>query len=90
MKKNNNDMFVKVLGGKEFSLSEYEAYINMLKNKVILSPDEASILFSIGISSIRSHLAKPDCPFVVHVGSHKKVEPKAFEKYILEGRLKER
>ena len=90
MNKNNNDMSVKVLGGKELSLSEYEAYINMLKNKVILTPDEASILFSVGIGSVRSHLAKPNCPFAVHIGSHRKVEPKAFEKYMLEGRFKER
>ena len=90
MKNVDNDMFVKVLGGKELSLSEYEAYISVLKSKVILTPEEASILFSVGIGSVRSHLAKPDCPFAVHIGSHRKVEPKAFEKYMLEGRFKER
>ncbi|MBQ3416921.1 MAG: DNA-binding protein [Ruminococcus sp.] len=50
--------------------------------KVTLSPREAAAYSNIGINKIGAFLRKPNCPFVLFVGTKKLVKRKEFEKFI--------
>ena len=47
--------------------------------KVTLSIREAAVYSNIGINKIESMLRKPNCPFVLFVGTKKLVKRKEFE-----------
>jgi len=51
-------------------------------HKITLTIDEASELSNIGINRIDAMLRKPNCPFVLFVGTKKLVKCKEFEEYI--------
>ena len=50
--------------------------------KVTLTIKEASEYSNIGINKIDSMLRKPNCPFVLFVGTKKLVKRKEFEEFI--------
>lgn len=50
--------------------------------KVLLTIREAAEYSNIGINKIESMLKKPNCPFVLFVGTKKLVKRKEFEQYI--------
>ena len=52
--------------------------------KVALTIKEAAEYSNIGINKIDSLLRKPNCPFVLFVGTKKLVKRKEFEEYISE------
>ena len=52
--------------------------------KVALTIKEAAEYSNIGINKIDSLLRKPNCPFVLFVGTKKLVKRKEFEQYISE------
>ena len=51
-------------------------------HKAALSIREASAYSNIGINKIGALLRKPNCPFVLFVGTKKLVKRKEFEKFI--------
>ena len=51
-------------------------------HKITLTIDEASELSNIGINRIDAMLRKPNCPFVLFVGTKKLVKRKEFEQFI--------
>ena len=53
-----------------------------IKDKVTLTIREAAELSNIGINKLDSLLRKPNCPFVLFVGTKKLVKRKAFEDFI--------
>ncbi|MCR4776964.1 MAG: helix-turn-helix domain-containing protein [Saccharofermentans sp.] len=48
----------------------------------MLSVDEAAELFGIGRNKIRKISDSDDCPFVLWIGSHRKIKREAFEKFL--------
>ena len=50
--------------------------------KVTLTIKEAAEYSNIGINRIDAMLRKPDCPFVLFVGTKRLVKRKQFEEYI--------
>lgn len=50
--------------------------------KVLLTIRETAEYSNIGINKIDSMLKKPNCPFVLFVGTKKLVKRKEFEQYI--------
>ena len=50
--------------------------------KVTLSIREAAVYSNIGINKIESMLRKPNCPFVLFVGTKKLVKRKEFEEFL--------
>ena len=50
--------------------------------KMTLTVKEAAEYSNIGINKIDSMLRKPNCPFVLYVGTKKLVKRKEFEDYI--------
>ena len=52
--------------------------------KLLLNVNEAAAYSNIGINKISSMLRKPNCNFVLFVGTKKLVKRKEFEKYISE------
>lgn len=60
--------------------------INKIKipiwEKLLLTPEEASIYSNIGINKIRSMADEPICPFVLFVGNRKLIKRKEFEQYL--------
>ena len=50
--------------------------------KVLLTIREAAEYSNIGVNKIDSMLKKPNCPFVLFVGTKKLVKRKEFEQYI--------
>lgn len=52
--------------------------------KVTLTIKEAAEYSNIGINRIESMLKKPNCPFVLFVGTRKLVKRREFEEYIRE------
>ena len=50
--------------------------------KMTLTIKEAADYSNIGINKIDSMLRKPNCPFVLYVGTKKLVKRKEFEDYI--------
>ena len=55
-----------------------------IDRKMLLSIREAAEYSNIGINKIDSMLRKPNCPFVLFVGTKKLVKRKEFEEYISE------
>ena len=55
-----------------------------IDRKMLLSIREAAEYSNIGINKIDSMLRKPNCPFVLFVGTKKLVKRKEFEDYISE------
>lgn len=53
-----------------------------IKDKVLLSVEEAAELFGIGRTKIRSLSESENCPFVLWVGGHRKIKRDLFEDYI--------
>ena len=53
-----------------------------IKDKVTLTIREAAEFSNIGINRLDSLLRKPNCPFVLFVGTKKLVKRKAFEDFI--------
>lgn len=58
-----------------------------ISEKMNLSIREAAEYSNIGINKIDSMLRKPNCPFVLYVGSKKLVKRKAFEEYIRQNQI---
>lgn len=56
--------------------------LNKLKEKKLLSVEEASELFGIGRNKIRTISNDKDCPFVFWIGSHRKIKREEFEKFL--------
>lgn len=55
-----------------------------IPQKAALTVREAAAYTNIGINKIDSMLRKPNCPFVLYVGTKKLVKRKEFEKFISE------
>ena len=53
-----------------------------IEQKINLTVAEASEYSNIGIGRIESLLRKPNCPFVLYVGSKKLVKRKKFEEFL--------
>lgn len=54
-----------------------------IDRKIALTKFEAAEYSNIGINKIETMLREPNCPFVLHVGSNKKlVKRKEFEEFI--------
>ena len=58
--------------------------LSKLKEKKLLSVDEAAELFGIGRNKIRKISDDENCPFVLWIGSHRKIKRDAFEKFLNE------
>lgn len=70
-------------GGKmSGSSKEKQSYSVPLWNKLNLSIEEASIYSNIGTGKLYEMTEKPDCPFVLWVGSRRIIKRKVFEEYI--------
>ena len=54
-----------------------------IKDKKLLSIEEAADLFGIGMGKIRELTDSDNCPFVIWIGSHRKIKRDAFEEYIM-------
>ena len=50
--------------------------------KLALSIKEAAQYSGIGINRLENMLRKPNCPFVLYVGTRKLVKREAFEQYV--------
>ena len=57
-----------------------------IDRKMLLSIREAAEYSNIGINKIDEMLKRPNCPFVLYVGTKKLVKRRAFEAYI-EGKV---
>lgn len=55
-----------------------------LKDKFLLTVEEASIYFGIGRNKLRELSDSDDCPFVIWNGGHRKIKRTEFEKFLLE------
>lgn len=53
-----------------------------IKDKLLLTVDEAAAYSNIGINRIRKISNDPNCPFVIYVGRKRLIRRKEFEKYI--------
>ena len=56
--------------------------LSQLKEKKLLSVEEASDLFGIGRGRIREMSNSDRCPFVLWVGGHRRIRREAFEAYL--------
>ena len=65
---------------------EQQAMFLPIDRKMLLSIREAAEYSNIGINKIDELLKRPNCPFVLFVGTKKLVKRKAFEAYI-EGKV---
>ena len=54
-----------------------------IKDKKLLGVEEAAELFGIGIGKLRELTNQDNCPFVLFIGSHRKIKKDAFEQYIM-------
>ncbi len=61
---------------------EQQAMLLPIDRKMLLSIREAAEYSNIGINKIDEMLKRPNCPFVLFVGTKKLVKRKAFEEYI--------
>ena len=61
---------------------EQQAMLLSIDRKMLLSIREAAEYSNIGINKIDEMLKRPNCPFVLFVGTKKLVKRKAFEEYI--------
>ncbi|MCR4777025.1 MAG: helix-turn-helix domain-containing protein [Saccharofermentans sp.] len=67
---------------KQRKTEQDEAYLATLKEKKLLSVEEAADLFGIGRTKIRELSSGDNCPFVLWIGGHRKIKREEFEKYI--------
>lgn len=56
--------------------------LNQLKEKKLLSVTEASKLFGIGMNRIRELTNDKECPFVIWIGSHRRIKREEFEIFL--------
>jgi excisionase family DNA binding protein len=75
MKKQREEIEAGANAGAKYDLSQ-------LKDKKLLSVEEASDLFGIGRGKIRELSNSERCPFVLWVGGHRKIKREAFEAYL--------
>ena len=54
-----------------------------IKDKKLLSVEEAAELFGIGRGKIRELTNDYRCPFVIWIGGHRKIKRDAFEEFIM-------
>ena len=54
-----------------------------IKDKKLLSVEEAAELFGIGRGKIRELTDAEDCPFVIWIGGHRKIKREPFEKFVM-------
>lgn len=59
-----------------------EVDLNQLKEKKLLSVTEASKLFGIGMNRIRELTNDKECPFVIWIGSHRRIKREEFEIFL--------
>ena len=59
-------------------------YLASLRQKSLLSVEEAAELYGVGRKKIRDLTQDDNCPFVLWIGGHRKIKREAFEKYILD------
>ena len=57
--------------------------ISSIKDKKLLSVEEAAELFGVGRNKIREITDAKDCPFVIWIGSHRKIKREAFEEFLM-------
>ncbi|MCR4777119.1 MAG: helix-turn-helix domain-containing protein [Saccharofermentans sp.] len=55
-----------------------------MKEKKLLSVEEAADLFGIGRTKIRQLSSGDNCPFVLWIGGHRKIKREEFEKYLMD------
>ena len=60
-----------------------EARMAALKDKKLLSVEEAAELYGIGRAKIRELTSDDNCPFVLWIGGHRKIKREEFEKYVM-------
>ena len=53
-----------------------------IKDKKLLSIEEAAELFGIGRTKLRELTNAENCPFVLWIGGHRKIKKDVFESYI--------
>ena len=63
---------------------ENASRIAELKDKKLLTVEEAAELFGIGRTKIRELTSGDDCPFVLWIGGHRKIKREEFEKYVMD------
>ena len=62
--------------------------LSELNDKVLLTVEEASRLFGIGICKLRRRMKEPKCPYVFFIGNKKKlIDRSKLEQYIHEHRM---
>ena len=62
--------------------------LSELNVKVLLTVEEASRLFGIGICKLRRRMKEPKCPYVFFIGNKKKlIDRSKLEQYIHEHRM---
>lgn len=69
---------------KQRNSEEKASRIAELKEKKLLTVEEAADLFGIGRTKIRELSSGDDCPFVLWIGGHRKIKREEFEKYIMD------
>ena len=69
---------------KQRKTEQDEAYLATLKEKKLLSVEEAADLFGIGRTKIRELSSGDNCPFVLWIGGHRKIKREEFEKYLMD------
>lgn len=55
-----------------------------IRDKKLLSIEEAAELFGIGRGKIRELSDDEDCKFVIWIGSHRKIKRDAFEQFVMQ------
>lgn len=53
-----------------------------IKDKILLTVEEAAAYSNIGICKLNEISKKPNCPFVLYIGRKKLIKRPEFEKYI--------
>ena len=67
---------------KETQIESKSKNLNQLKEKKLLTVNEAAELFGIGRNKIRELTNDKNCPLVIWIGSHRRIKREAFEKFI--------
>ena len=82
---------IRLLGGREMTMSEYAAYMQALSVKPFLTVHEASIFYNIGINKLYRIMKSPSADFAIDQGEQKyaRIYRVAFEKWLLEHGTKE-
>lgn len=54
-----------------------------IKDKILLTVEEAAVYSNIGMNKLRSIADEPSCPFVLYVGKRNRlIKRKEFERYL--------